>query len=419
MEAMKKDGFDTWLQDSLQDHESAIPMGGWQALHQAKKKKKRFGFLWMLAAGFVFLIGASAAYIHFNERSKLDSVTELQNPANKVTNEESAAAKIIDMPSIDDSPSMKEATHTGGKDDFEKVHGFTPNQIKKSNSFIPGLKAKRKASLIAPSTHPVDTFEVGTITVKKINPLLAKLQLNGVSAMLLDWSFSPKSSFKSSRRLYVQVASNYGEMHFRENMGTNSEANYSVILNQSNLNNTQLSLGAGIELPLLPHLTAFGGIHYERSHIKGILDYSFYTYSADPFVNTNQSWVGNSRLMENNYRYDISLISHRLMVPISLRYQLNYGRGLFFELGAQYSFLLKSQGNWINPEDLQPTTLNNNAGPKHHINPQFGFGYEFHLFGSGLALAYQYSPWSASFTPPNGKMGANQHGLKLQWQMPY
>ena len=208
-------------------------------------------------------------------------------------------------------------------------------------------------------------------------------------------------------------------MRFNTQDAENIEPNYGSIINKSKLMESSLSLGIGAEFSLNRHFALFGGIQYERSTITGTFDYAYYSYSNDPFGNANQSWVGNPALQSTNYRYDVKVTAQRLQVPLVLRYRLHYGSGPFAEIGATYSFTLKTSGDWMGAQDLEPTTVSNQFAPKHHIHPQFGLGYAFRIQRSQLALIYQFSPWTASYTPPGGQMGANQHGLKLQWQMPY
>jgi len=424
---MKKDGFDTWLQDSLQDHDSPIPVGGWQALHQAKKKKKRVGFLWPFAAVIFLLAGAGFGYYMRQESrmepgalSEKEPVESFEQPKHSLANRaDNTEYSNLDKQTIakprEQVPSSVSTLKTPSYSNSSYTNSSYTNPSHSNSSYTESLLGPDSASVRTGS----ETIPVGTIRIVKLGFMIDALALKPFQGNMMDFTTDRRIGGAWFRGFYMQALASGGEMHFKSKNGEIAEPNYGLIINKSKLNERRLSFGLGAEFSLNGHFTLLGGIQFEQSQVQGTFDYTKYDYDYDPFGNANPSWVGNQGLQANNYRYDIKVATQQLSVPILLRYKLRYGSGPLAEIGAKYSYTIKSSGDWINPEDLQPMTINNQFTPRHHISPQFGLGYMLRMKHSQIALIYQFSPWSASHTPPSGRMGSNGHGLKLQWQMPY
>ena len=264
-----------------------------------------------------------------------------------------------------------------------------------------------------------DTIPVGVIRIVKMDFRLDSLSPKDFNASPMSFDSDQQFARRRFSGFYAQFMAYTGEMRFNIQDPENLEPNYGSIINKSKLMEKSLSFGIGTEFSLSRHFALYGGLQYEQSTIDGTYDYAYYDYANNSFGNTNQTWVSNPRLQSTNYRYDVKITTQRLSVPLMLRYRLHYGSGPLAEIGATYSYILKTSGDWMDAQDLQPSTVTRQFAVKHHLRPQFGLGYALRIKRSQLALIYQFSPWSANYTPPGGQMGANQHGLKLQWQMPY
>lgn len=432
---MNNKDFDRWLKDSLEDHASAIPVGGWKSLHSSRKKQKRRFFWWYaIAAMLVFGSGILATY--FITLEETPAISETKAPSEEMVNvEREVESEVVPF---DASTGSAQASASLAQDDLvedesikkvedDKAVFITTSEVKPTKAQIqtihktPIQLENRPESLAGLSIssrsfsfhlHP-DSL-LGVMRIRKSWPSEMDMERAG------KWRNRIHPDGMIGTHFYLEPAFSFAALRAEGNGNDSLHANYLSLVNGNQLRVWNYSFGMGLNHIYNRHFQFQLGLRYQFTNVKGMMDY-FNPVIQNEFSNPqnvgNGIWMQNIKLKDNNYVVTPNLKSHQLMLPIGIQYTPRGYDGFYVGMQFLPSINLGTKGNWVDPITLEPVSYEEKRS-QFRMSLEFNLGYSFYLAQQNFRFQYRFSPWYNALQPPSANMGGNAHGIALQWQMP-
>lgn len=405
---------ETWLKKNLDGYESPIPIGGWKGLHQTRKKKDRKAFYWFLAASIV-LFAALGIWNFAGVKNFTAEHADRQDPKPAEITE-----KLVPVPNTKGSDGDQETVGPPPRSEKDAQEMQLPSVAPMDKPASAGKEnepVKKTYSEIQENpVHPVSSMVVRKVGNRKVIPFSYSLLVKEINLPIKD-AIIPRRRNRIS--FFVEASAYRGHMSFAKeaNLATYTPK-YSSYIKTYKLQYLEQSLGFGAYYHGLRRWSIGSGLSLSHNTAGGEVNYAYFESGLQLVNLGTQTWSERTIDQSQNLDHQTTLSSWNIHIPLKLRYQLFAEFGPVLEIGANYAYNLKNQGDWVNPETLEPER-STSLVPKHRLSAEIGLGYQWDLKKTRISLNYRFSAWSTKYVPIQGRLGAPLHGIGIQLQMPH
>ncbi|MBI1221941.1 MAG: hypothetical protein GC180_04985 [Bacteroidetes bacterium] len=411
---MNKNKFDQWLNESLEDHASAIPVGGWRGLQSNRKSKRQYRIWYFLLSG-ILATGVTAFYFIQDHKVPSAGLHEQPSPVGSPKLTIRSNSSDIETPVSEYPKSATAKSHS--------MMEFTPARNADKERIVQGPMALESEKVLI-QRNQLFPIQLERRSLQRFMlPPDSLLPVIRVRRRILNDSnaISPESIEMQANFTrwipYAELSCSVAALRANSVNYSNQDPQYLQLINGSRLTISNYAVGFGMNFRPVFQINFQAALRFQLTQINGTLDY--HNPSLQPALNPQNfgstSWGRNNKVSSNSYQFRPKVSVGNLQFALGAQYWLNprfYAGAL-----ALPTLRLSQRGFWVNPGTLEPEVYQE---PKWNFNlsAELFLGYAFRVREQQLRIQYRFSPWSPQLRPFGTQMGGNTHGVSIQWQMP-